>query len=192
MRGLCPGRTTRCGRLAPVSQDAGAFAPVDQDAGALRPSDQDAGALRPLPIVIAGHVDHGKSTFVGRLLMKPGRWPMESSSICARPVLGAVSSSNGPSPWTPLQIERDQGITIDTSQSGSASSPPILDHLDVARHKEFLKNYGDRRQRGRSRRPGGRYRSSVRTNPAPRLLLHLSASANWWSSANKMDLAGLT
>src|SRR5271165_1824312 len=72
---------------------------------------------RPLVrIVIVGHVDHGKSTLIGRLLHETGSLPdgkLES--------LKAVSVCRGmPFEWSflldALQTERDQGITLDTSQ----------------------------------------------------------------------------
>ena len=67
-------------------------------------------------IVIVGHVDHGKSTLIGRLLYETGSLPdgkLES--------LKAVSARRGmPFEWSflldALQTERDQGITLDTSQ----------------------------------------------------------------------------
>src|SRR6201995_2832763 len=72
---------------------------------------------RPLVrIVIVGHVDHGKPPLIGRLLYETGSLPdgkLES--------LKAVSARRGmPFEWSflldALQAERDQGITIDTTQ----------------------------------------------------------------------------
>jgi len=76
----------------------------------------------PLPqralvrIVIVGHVDHGKSTLIGRLLHETGSLPDGKLDS-----LKAVSARRGmPFEWSflldSLQTERDQGITIDTSQ----------------------------------------------------------------------------
>src|SRR5262249_19717781 len=76
-----------------------------------------AAALRPLVrIVVAGHVDHGKSTLIGRLLSETGSLPDGKLDE-----LKAVSARRGmPFEWSflldALQTERDQGITIDTSQ----------------------------------------------------------------------------
>src|SRR5258708_30754047 len=72
---------------------------------------------RPLVrIVIVGHVDHGKSTLIGRLLSETGSLPDGKLDE-----LKAVSTRRGmPFEWSflldALQTERDQGITIDTSQ----------------------------------------------------------------------------
>ena len=75
------------------------------------------GTTRPqVRIVIVGHVDHGKSTLVGRLLHETGSLPEGKLEM-----LKAVSARRGmPFEWSflldALQTERDQGITIDTSQ----------------------------------------------------------------------------
>src|SRR5215471_13227968 len=76
------------------------------------------GALkRPLVrIVIVGHVDHGKSTLIGRLLYETGSLPDGKFEA-----LNAVSARRGMRfEWSflldALQTERDQGITLDTSQ----------------------------------------------------------------------------
>ena len=73
--------------------------------------------LRPLVrIVIVGHVDHGKSTLIGRLLYETNTLPDGKLEQ-----LKAVSARRGmPFEWSfvldALQTERDQNITIDTSQ----------------------------------------------------------------------------
>ena len=75
------------------------------------------GTTRPqVRIVIVGHVDHGKSTLVGRLLHETGSLPDGKLEM-----LKAVSARRGmPFEWSflldALQTERDQGITIDTTQ----------------------------------------------------------------------------
>src|ERR1051326_1814476 len=76
-----------------------------------------AAVARPqVRIVIVGHVDHGKSTLVGRLLHETGSLPDGKLEM-----LKAVSARRGmPFEWSflldALQTERDQGITIDTTQ----------------------------------------------------------------------------
>ena len=98
-------------------------------------------ATRPaLPIVIAGHVDHGKSTLTGRLLMETGSLP-EGKVEAVREM---CRRRGMPFEWSfvtdALQAERDQGITIDTSQVRFRwrGRPYIL--VDAPGHKEFLKN----------------------------------------------------
>ena len=67
-------------------------------------------------IVIVGHVDHGKSTLVGRLIHDTGSLPDGKLEA-----IKAMSEQRGmPFEWAflmdALQAERDQGITIDTTQ----------------------------------------------------------------------------
>ena len=69
-----------------------------------------------LRIVIVGHVDHGKSTLIGRLLYDTDSIPPEKVNALAE-----VSKKRGKGiEWAylldALQAERDQGITIDVSQ----------------------------------------------------------------------------
>ncbi len=91
-------------------------------------------------IVIVGHVDHGKSTVVGRLFADTGALPQgKLDSVraeCARTgkvfeyafLLDALSD------------EQDQGITIDTARCffKTASRDYII--IDAPGHIEFLKN----------------------------------------------------
>ena len=93
-----------------------------------------------LKIVIVGHVDHGKSTLVGRLLHDTGSLP-EGKVEAIR----AMSERRGmPFEWAflmdAIQAERDQGITIDTTQIRfrTAKRPYVI--IDAPGHKEFLKN----------------------------------------------------
>jgi sulfate adenylyltransferase large subunit/phosphoadenylyl-sulfate reductase (thioredoxin) len=96
---------------------------------------------RPLVrIVIVGHVDHGKSTLIGRLLHETSSLPdgkLES--------LRAVSARRGmPFEWSflldALQSERDQGITIDTSQIRFRTRSRDFVLIDAPGHVEFLRN----------------------------------------------------
>ncbi len=95
---------------------------------------------RPLPIVIVGHVDHGKSTLVGRLLNDTGSLP--EGKVQA---LREMSQRRGmPFEWSfvmdALQAERDQGITIDTTQVRFRTPKRPYVIIDAPGHKEFLKN----------------------------------------------------
>jgi thioredoxin-dependent adenylylsulfate APS reductase len=98
-------------------------------------------APRPLVrIVIVGHVDHGKSTLIGRLLHEAGGLPDGKLET-----LKAVSARRGmPFEWAflldALQTERDQGITIDTSQIRLRTQARDIVLIDAPGHAEFLRN----------------------------------------------------
>src|SRR3989440_4605283 len=91
-------------------------------------------------IVIVGHVDHGKSTLIGRLLHETGSLPDGKMEA-----LKAVSSRRGmPFEWSflldALQTERDQGITLDTSQIRFRTVSRDIVLIDAPAHAEFLRN----------------------------------------------------
>ena len=96
---------------------------------------------RPLVrIVIVGHVDHGKSTLIGRQRHETGSLPEGKLEN-----LKAVSARRGmPFEWSflldALQTERDQGITIDTSQIRFRTSSRDIVLIDAPGHTEFLRN----------------------------------------------------
>src|SRR6201990_787400 len=99
------------------------------------------GTTRPqVRIVIVGHVDHGKSTLVGRLLHETGSLPDGKLEM-----LKAVSERRGmPFEWSflldALQTERDQGLTIDPTQIRSRTNPREIVLIDAPGHAEFLRN----------------------------------------------------
>jgi sulfate adenylyltransferase large subunit/phosphoadenylyl-sulfate reductase (thioredoxin) len=91
-------------------------------------------------IVIVGHVDHGKSTLIGRLLSETGSLPAGKLEQ-----LKAVSARRGVAfEWSflldALQTERDQGITIDTSQIRFRTPSRDFVLIDAPGHTEFLRN----------------------------------------------------
>jgi bifunctional enzyme CysN/CysC len=100
-----------------------------------------AAGRRPLVrIVIVGHVDHGKSTLIGRLLYETGSLPDGKFES-----LKAVSARRGmPFEWSflldALQTERDQGITLDTSQIRFRTPSRDFVLIDAPGHAEFLRN----------------------------------------------------
>lgn len=97
-------------------------------------------ASEQLKIVIVGHVDHGKSTFVGRLLHDTGMLPEGKLEQLRQ----AAERRGVPFEWAnlmdALQSERDQNITIDTAQIWFRTPKRQYVIIDAPGHKEFLKN----------------------------------------------------
>jgi len=93
-----------------------------------------------LSIIIVGHVDHGKSTLIGRLLYDTGCLPpdkyaeiQKSSEMLGKRVEFAFVMDC-------LEEERSRGITIDTTQTFFRTSKRRYVIIDAPGHKEFLKN----------------------------------------------------
>jgi bifunctional enzyme CysN/CysC len=94
----------------------------------------------PLRTVFVGHVDHGKSTLVGRLFydtdsLEEGKYEEIRETCKQRGV---------PFEWAflmdALQAERNQKVTIDTSQIWFDTDKRPYVIIDAPGHKEFLKN----------------------------------------------------
>lgn len=95
---------------------------------------------RALKIVIGGHVDHGKSTLIGRLLHDTGSLPPGKAEE-----LEALSRKRGmPLEWSfvldALQTERDQAITIDTTRVWFRWNDRRYAIIDAPGHREFVRN----------------------------------------------------
>ncbi len=93
-----------------------------------------------LRIVIAGHVDHGKSTLIGRLFYDTGSLPEERYREIERTCREQGRPFEFAYLMDALEEERDQNITIDTAQTffRTAKRPYVI--IDAPGHKEFLKN----------------------------------------------------
>lgn len=91
-------------------------------------------------IVVVGHVDHGKSTLIGRLLYDTDSLPDGKYEE-----LKAVSEKrNMPLEWSfvldAFQAERDQAVTIDTTRIWFKTEKREYVIIDAPGHREFLKN----------------------------------------------------
>jgi len=94
----------------------------------------------PTPIVIVGHVDHGKSTLIGRFLHDTGNLP--DGRLAAAQTSSARRGLK--IEWSflldSLQAERDQGVTIDATRLPFALSGRPFVVVDAPGHRMFLRN----------------------------------------------------
>lgn len=95
---------------------------------------------RLLRLVIVGHVDHGKSTLVGRLLSDTGTLPEGRLEFIRDICKQQGKEFEFAFLLDALEEEQEQGITIDTSQIFFSTAQRKYVIIDAPGHKEFLKN----------------------------------------------------
>ena len=91
-------------------------------------------------IVVVGHVDHGKSTLLGRILLDTGRVPQEKIESVRKTCEKKGIAFEPAFFFDALQEEQEQGITIDTTRVNFDFQGHRFLLIDAPGHIEFLKN----------------------------------------------------
>ena len=92
-------------------------------------------------LVVIGHVDHGKSTLVGRLLLDTGQFPahlLEKFKEEAK----AKGKESFALAWIfdQLKEERERGLTIDVAHKRFDTDKYYFTIIDAPGHRDFVKN----------------------------------------------------
>ncbi len=104
------------------------------------PIDRDVALESATPIVIVGHVDHGKSTLIGRLLYDTDN--LEEGKVAQ--IIESSKKRGLTIEWSflldSLQIERDQGVTVDSTRIPFRLGNRQFVIVDAPGHRQFLRN----------------------------------------------------
>ncbi len=95
---------------------------------------------KTLHIVIVGHIDHGKSTLVGRLFYDTGCLPPDKVEELKRISREMGKELEFAYMMDHLEEERQRGITIDIAHTFFNTQKRRYVIIDAPGHKEFLKN----------------------------------------------------
>lgn len=93
-----------------------------------------------LSLVIVGHIDHGKSTLIGRLLYDTESLPEGTIEEIEKTATMLGKKVEFAHILDHLEEEREKGITIDTAQTFFKTKKREYVVIDAPGHKEFLKN----------------------------------------------------
>jgi len=93
-----------------------------------------------MKIVIVGHVDHGKSTLIGRLLFDTGSLSEDKMQAFEEAANSPDSEAELAHLLDQLQEERLNNMTIDTTQVFLKTKKRPYTIIDAPGHKEFLNN----------------------------------------------------
>ena len=94
----------------------------------------------PLKIVFAGHVDHGKSTLIGRILHDTDSLPDGKMDMVEKACAAEGMEFEFAFLLDALLEEQKQNVTIDTTEIAFRTSRRNYVIIDAPGHKEFLKN----------------------------------------------------
>src|SRR5436190_19361399 len=97
-------------------------------------------AAPTLKVVFVGHVDHGKSTLIGRILHDTDSLPEGKIEQIRRACAEEGMEFEFAFLLDALLEEQEQNVTIDTTQIPFRTSTRRYAIIDAPGHKEFLKN----------------------------------------------------
>jgi len=93
-----------------------------------------------LKLVIVGHIDHGKSTLIGRLFYDTDSLPEDKMEDIKQTCEALGRELEFGFIMDHLEEEREQGITIDTAQTFFNTDKREYIIIDAPGHVEFIKN----------------------------------------------------